>query len=551
MRFDLPDGEFVIPSGIVASTPDVIAKLAEAADGVGVITTKSIGISERDGNREPIIAGVGGSLLNAVGLSNPGADAFADELNSLAVLSRLRKRGKVLMASIFGGSEDEFVEVALKLASHVDWIELNLSCPHAAGYGAAIGTKPSLVESIVRAVRGAVDLPIFAKIIPAIGLAGTVAKKAVGAGADGITAVNTVGPFEFLSTDGKPLLSNVLGSLSGQAIREIAIRCVAEVRSEVSCPIIGMGGIASKVDVDAFRKAGATLFGIGTALLGMSTEEITGFFKSVMAGRPLVKDPAILHRKWHIKEAWGSEKGRVLAMEEPLAALPGQFVHVWIPGIGEKPFSLASDSPAMLLIKAVGPVSSALCRLEEGSELLIRGPYGNGYSPSGMVSMVGGGTGVAPIHFAAKRFRGNVVDIFVGGKSSEELPLLDELRRYAEVHVATEDGSLGSKCLVSGIMDIEGHGGIEFLNCGPEVMLSCVSEIESRVTDPSKIFCVVERHSKCGVGICGSCSMDGLRICVDGPVFRYSDLRAGRDFGRFKRAASGKLVRIGQSNGGD
>lgn len=548
MRFDLPDGEFVIPSGIVASTPDIIARLAEAVDGVGVITTKSIGILERDGNREPIIAGIGGSLLNAVGLSNPGASAFAEELNSLSVLSRLRKRGKVLMASIFGGSEGEFVDVASKLSRHVDWIELNLSCPHAAGYGATVGTKPQLVESIVRAVRENVDLPIFAKIVPTVGLAGIVAKKAVGAGADGITAVNTVGPFEFLSPEGKPLLSNTLGSLSGQAIREIAIRCVAEVRSEVNCPIIGMGGICSKDDVDAFRRAGANLFGVGTALLGMSTEEIVGFFRSIMADQPATKDPAICHRKWHVKDAWGSEKGRVLVMEESLAALPGQFVHIWIPGIGEKPFSLASDSPAMLLIKAVGPVSSSLCRLEEGSELLVRGPYGNGYVSSGKVSMVGGGTGVAPIHFAAKRFRGNVVDVFVGGKSSEELPLLDELRRYAEIHVATEDGSVGRRCLVSGIMDMEGHGGIEFLNCGPEVMLSCVSEIEARVTDPSKIFCIVERHSKCGVGICGSCSIDGLRICVDGPVFRHSDLRGGRDFGRFKRSASGKLVRIGRAD---
>jgi dihydroorotate dehydrogenase (NAD+) catalytic subunit len=146
-----------------------------------------------------------------VGLSNPGVDAFAEEMTSLGALAAARKHGKVVMASIFGGTEDEFAEVASRIAPYADWLELNLSCPHASGYGATIGTKPDLVESVVRAVRSATGLPIFAKIVPSVGLAGMIARRAVEAGADGITAVNTVGPLAFSDASGNALLNNVLG----------------------------------------------------------------------------------------------------------------------------------------------------------------------------------------------------------------------------------------------------------------------------------------------------------------------------------------------------
>ncbi len=544
MRFDLPDGEFVIPSGIIASTPDEIVRVAESTESVGVITTKSIGLTERDGYKEPIVAGVGGSLVNAVGLSNPGVAAFAEEMASIGALSAVRKRGKLVMASIFGGTEAEFAEVASRIAPFADWIELNLSCPHAAGYGATIGTKPEMVESVVRAVRAATGLPIFAKIVPTVGLAGTIAKRAVDAGADGITAVNTVGPLGFSDPSGNALLTNAVGGLSGRAIREIAIRCVAEVRASVHCPIIGMGGISSAGDVEAFRKAGANLFGIGTALWGLPTCDLQKFFSSTLSGGSPRVTPPILHRRMTITEAWGSDKGRVIILDGDIPSLPGQFVHVWMPGIGEKPFSLANDSPAMLLAKAVGPVSSALCKLERGSALMVRGPYGNSYSPGSECTLVAGGTGVAPIYFAAKRFKASVRSAFVGGRSEPELPLLGELRCLTDVRAATEDGSVGTRGLVTEILDLQGGMRSEFLNCGPEAMLYRVADIESKASDPSNVFCVVERHSKCGIGICGSCSLDGYRTCVDGPVFTYRQLLAGRDFGRSKRSACGKLVSI-------
>jgi len=541
MRLELPKEEFVLPSGIIASTPDIIKRMAEI-DELGVITTKSIGSTEREGYKEPIVAGVGGSLMNAVGLSNPGVDAYLEEIKRVYPLE------KVLMTSIFGGTAGEFAELASKVEKCTDWIELNLSCPHAEGYGATIGTSPDLVAQVVSAVRGATDLPVFAKIVPSVGIAGLIAKRAVDAGADGITAVNTVGPLVFTNeTAGNALLSNVSGGLSGRAIREVALKCVREVRERVSVPIIGMGGIYMPADVEAFRSAGASLFGVGTALAGMSTEEVKDYFRVLSSRDPrtahATKEPALSYRTFNVKEAWGSVM-RVLVLDGSMDAIPGQFVFLWLPGVGEKPFSLASRNPVTILVKNVGRVSAALTSLEEGSSILVKGPYGNGYTPSGSVCLVGGGSGVAPLHFIASAFRGKAKVAFIGGKNSSELPIYDDLCDHVDVRVATEDGSLGAKGLVTDVLDISGYAGNEFFNCGPEAMLVKVAELESRVTDANRIYCAIERYTKCGIGICGSCAMDGYRICVDGPVFPYSVLRSGIDFGRCKRSASGRRVNI-------
>jgi dihydroorotate dehydrogenase subfamily 1 len=541
-RIELPKGRLVIPSGTVASTPDIILRIAESVDDVAVITTKSIGLEERDGYKEPIIAGVSGSMVNAVGLSNPGVASHVEEISS--VYPALKRHGKLLMTSIFGATGEEFARLAKAVERHSDWIELNLSCPHAEGLGAAIGTSPEAVKEVVSAVRGATDLPIFAKIVPGLGLSGAIAKIAVEAGADGITAVNTVGPLVFRGRGGRPLLSNVAGGLSGPAIREVAIRCVREVRKAVDVPIIGMGGISTWEDIEAFRSAGATLFGVGTALSGMSTEGIGIYLRSLVSKTPFaMPDVPMEYLRASVREAWGDPSCRVIVLDRSIKATPAQFVSVLLPE-GEKPFSLAYDDPITLLVKATGKVSNALAALGEGSELEVRGPYGNGYAPSGKACLVGGGTGVAPLCFIARRHRQSVGGVFIGGRTAKDLPLYDELRSLTSCAAATEDGSAGTCGLVTSIMDLEPHRGCEFFNCGPEAMLIRTAELERKVTDPSKIFCSVERYTKCSMGLCGGCAMDGYRTCIDGPVFAYTALLAGRDFGRCKRAASGRRVSL-------
>lgn len=536
MRVELPEEKLVLPSGIVATTPDII-KAMEDAEGLGVITTKSIGLSERDGFREPIIAGVLGSLVNAAGLPNPGVDEFVKELKGIYPIK------KTLMTSVFGSSAEEFYELVLKVEKYTDWVELNLSCPNVKGYGAAVGASPQLVEEIVSSVRKSTDLPIFVKLVPYPGIIGRVARIAVGAGADGITAVNSLGPLMFLDpiTD-KPILSNSYGGLSGPAIKEISLMCIREIRENVEVPIIGMGGITTPQDIEEFRKAGADLFGIGTALLGMSTGEIKKFLKSMAMGvageRPKVN---LEYREFIVKEAWGSNT-RVLVLDGSLKALPGQFVFVWIPGVGEKPFSLAFNDPVTLLVKKVGPVSSKIAELKEGDPILLRGPYGNAYIPSEKTNLVGGGSGVAPVYFVARMFKEKVNAVYIGGKCESDLPLCDDLKEVVEVKMTTEDGSAGRKGVVTDLIEI--NGAKEFFNCGPEMMLVKAAEVEAKGVEADRIFCAVERYTKCGVGICGSCAMDGLRTCVDGPVFPYSVLKNGRDFGRCKRGPSGRRMPI-------
>ena len=155
-------GPFTIPSGIVTTAPSIIQYFLDEVPQLGVITTKSIGLAPRAGNREPIYSQYApGCFVNAVGLTNPGAGAALRGLEELEMPD-----DRFLLASIFGGSVEEFVRVAEILATVADGLELNLSCPHASGYGMAMGQDPALVAEIVSAVKRAVDIPVIPKLTP-------------------------------------------------------------------------------------------------------------------------------------------------------------------------------------------------------------------------------------------------------------------------------------------------------------------------------------------------------------------------------------------------
>jgi len=155
-------GPFTIPSGIVATAIPIIDYFFRHVPQVGVLTTKSIGPEPRLGNREPILSQYApGCFVNAVGLTNPGAERSAELFAELVVPS-----DRFLLTSIFGGSVAEFVAVAELLAPFSDGLELNLSCPHAKGYGMAMGQDPTLVAEITAAVKAAVDIPVIPKLTP-------------------------------------------------------------------------------------------------------------------------------------------------------------------------------------------------------------------------------------------------------------------------------------------------------------------------------------------------------------------------------------------------
>jgi dihydroorotate dehydrogenase (NAD+) catalytic subunit len=250
----------LLASGVHGSS---LSKVLEAIRfGAGGAVTKSIGPVPREGYPEPTLAEVDGGMVNAAGLPNPGAERFSREL------AGIKGKGLPVFVSIFGGSGEEFGAVARKLDPN-DFLafELNLSCPHVAGVGTEIGHHPELVSEVVRAVKAATSKPVFAKLSPNTDRLAEVAQAAVDAGADGLTATNTVKAFPVDAESGKPAISNGLGGLSGGAIRPIALRCVYELRKELDVPIMGCGGISTWEHAVQFFLAGADAVQLGTATM--------------------------------------------------------------------------------------------------------------------------------------------------------------------------------------------------------------------------------------------------------------------------------------------
>ncbi|MCH1491417.1 MAG: tRNA-dihydrouridine synthase, partial [Luminiphilus sp.] len=206
-------GRFTIPSGIVTTAPSIIQRVLRDMPEVGVITTKSIGLEPRLGNREPVYSQFApGCFVNAVGLTNPGARASLESLRQVEVPT-----DRFLLVSIFGGSIEEFVAVAKILEPVADGFELNLSCPHASGYGMAMGQDPKMVGQIVSAVKTAVGKPVIPKLTPNVANISEIGQAALDAGADGLCAINTVGP-GYTESHGAPVLSNGVGGMSGKGV---------------------------------------------------------------------------------------------------------------------------------------------------------------------------------------------------------------------------------------------------------------------------------------------------------------------------------------------
>lgn len=265
----------MLAAGILGMTG---ASLKEAINcGAGAVVTKSVGLKRREGYPNPTVAQVACGLLNAMGLPNPGIDEFKEEIKEV----KLSEIGVPLIVSIYGFSTVEFVKVA-KVAAEAgaDALELNVSCPHVRETGAEIGQNPGLVAEVVREVKKNVKKPVFVKLTPNVADIVEVAKAAVEAGADALTAINTVRAMAIDVKTTRPILANKIGGLSGPAIKPIAVRCVYEIYREVDVPIVGCGGITSWRDAVEFMLAGASAVQVGTAI---ATRGL-GVFKSITRG---------------------------------------------------------------------------------------------------------------------------------------------------------------------------------------------------------------------------------------------------------------------------
>jgi dihydroorotate dehydrogenase (NAD+) catalytic subunit len=246
----------MLAAGIMGTTGGSLKRIAQA--GAGAVVTKSIGTEPRSGHSNPSMVEVDCGYLNAMGLPNPSYKNFQDEID------RAREGGVPVIASIFGGCSLDFSEIAKSLDA--DAFELNVSCPHAHGYGAEIGTDPALVEDITYAVKTAVNVPVWVKLTPNVTDIKGIGLAAQHGGADAVVAINTVRGMAIDIDSGYPILGNKFGGLSGKAIKPVAVKCVYDLYEVLDIPVIGVGGVSDWKDAVEFIMAGAKAVQIGSAV---------------------------------------------------------------------------------------------------------------------------------------------------------------------------------------------------------------------------------------------------------------------------------------------
>lgn len=228
---------------------------------LGGVAVKGLFLSEREGHPPPRIVETPSGMLNAIGLQGIGVHRFVRER-----LPELRERRAIVIVNICGTTLDEYVEVAriLSDAEGVHALELNISCPNIKEGGITFGCSLPGTHAVVSAVRRVTSLPVIPKLTPNVTDVASFAKAAEDAGADAVSLVNTFLAMAIDVHTRRPKLTNIVGGLSGPAIRPIAVRMVYECRRAVRIPIVGMGGIATADDVLEFMIAGAAAVQVGT-----------------------------------------------------------------------------------------------------------------------------------------------------------------------------------------------------------------------------------------------------------------------------------------------
>ncbi len=224
---------------------------------------------------------------------------------------------------------------------------------------------------------------------------------------------------------------------------------------------------------------------------------------------------------------------------------PGQFAMLWLPGVDEKPFGFSSKNS--FSVARVGNFTKKMHELKEGDIIGVRGPYGTYFEPIGdKVLAVAGGIGAAPIVTAVEEFSKQGIEIttILGARSKEELLFLDRFKKSGRLEICTDDGSFGFKGFTTEKMKeiLKEERFDLIITCGPEIMMKKVVDIANEYNIPVQVS--MERYMKCGIGICGQCCVDdeGLCVCKDGPVFWGDKLKFIKEFGKYKRDASGKKI---------
>lgn len=256
-------GSLTLKNPIMPASGTFSEDLAQVFDlnVLGAYVTKTITREKRNGNPTPRVCEVRGSMLNSIGIPSKGVEQFIT-----AVVPFYRNYVSPLIVSISAGSADEFASLCEQVSvPGVDAIEVNISCPNIEEDGKAFAMRPSTTEMVVKKLRGATDLPLWAKLTPNTGETTEVAKAAEAAGADALVVSNTLLAMAIDIQSRKPKLGNLMGGLSGPAFKPIALRMAYQCAKSVDIPVIGCGGISTIEDVVEYLIAGCAAVQVGTA----------------------------------------------------------------------------------------------------------------------------------------------------------------------------------------------------------------------------------------------------------------------------------------------
>lgn len=542
----------------VLSTKTNLVKYASSELGFDLVTTKSFQVVPNSGNREPIICQPEPFCFgNSVGLRNPGIDVAVKELEALR---KNFEMSSLLNVSLSASSAEDFIILIKRVEHLADLVELNFSCPHAsAGFGASIGCSLEIatdyVEKIMEAVSPSKTL-IFVKLTPNVDNIGEIAKSVIKAGADGIVAINTVGPKLYIEPhSNKPILQNKVGGkggMSGKWVFERAIECVKKIRSAIGedVPIIGMGGVSTGEDVAKMVEAGANVVGIGS-VFGTIRQQNWSFYIEALrkdaikaikekeaqenaTDEYVIKDVRMKYvAKAIVDIEYISDDVIILKLEGKMDFKAGEFVFLWLPDVGEKPFSLCLTSPITFIIKKRGAFTEALFNKKVGDVVYIRGLYGSPLilPKTEKAILVAGGTGLALLPSLAKQLKEMSVNIvsYVGSSlpsSNYKNNVIDEeLASYGNFHLVHDDGVLGR---VLNVLEKD----ITLLNMevacyivGPMLFMQKVANIfVAKGAKKELIYLSLEKNTMCGVGLCGECSCGNKLTCQTGTFISLEDL---------------------------
>lgn len=548
-------------SGVASTKPSLINYFDTLVPSVDIITTKSFQVKPNSGNREPIVTEDNlGTWGNSVGLRNPGMD------EALKEIKKLRENGlnKWLNISLSADNEDDFITLVNAFSPYADSVELNFSCPHAKkGFGASIGSDINIASNYTKKINEATknrECLLFIKLTPNVSNIGEIAKAVVSNGADGIVAINTVGPVDHIDkVSGKPILQNAIGGKGGQSgddVFPIALNAVKAIRRNIpdNIPLIAMGGVSDGERASLLIENGADAVGIGSALGRIKQDDWEEYFKRIkkeaesilrgektkLTSRELLRKHKITEYEEHtVKEIkMHSEDTMILTLDGLVNSFKvGEFVFLWVPGVGEKPFSLALSSPLTFIIKKRGIFTSYLfSSLKKGDKIYIRGPYGDeaeSIKCKKAIIIVGGTGEAVAAPLAEKLEKENIKMSFLVGTSlfGNKGILEDTLSEKGSYKCISDDGKVGRVLdyiedeINSSLDSSTSLNDIAFYLVGPEIFMKNASiKLTNLGVNSSSILLSMERNTMCGVGLCGECVCGHTLMCQHGTFFTLSTL---------------------------